>query len=107
MVDGRVERVTPTLRIQPARCAAISRREMTQPEHGRPVTFVVTSRQVNVARAAWGKRYETRYVVGLKGSGGNGFSHHTSFEVAVRHALARARRYELAYSRPRGLAATS
>lgn len=80
----------------------------TQPEHGRPVTFVVTSRTINVARySAWGKRYETRYVVGLKGSDGNGFSHHTSFEVAVRNALSRAHRYVKAYSRPRGQAAAS
>jgi hypothetical protein len=80
----------------------------TEPEHGKPVTFVVTSRRINVAKANgsyWSKRYAGRFVVGLKGSAGDGFSHHSTFEAACKSALYRARRYERAYSTPRGLAA--
>ena len=79
-----------------------------RPEHGKPVTFVVAVRAVNVTRARWGyapRRMADRFVVGLKGSDGPGFASHTSFEAACRSALSRARRYDRAYSVPRGVAA--
>jgi len=75
-----------------------------EPEHGRPVTFCVSWRKVDVSNAkSWRKKCNWRYVVHLIGSAGGGFSHHTSFEAACRSALSRARRYEKAYSRPRGV----
>lgn len=77
---------------------------VTRPEFGRPVTFVVTSRAINVAKATGSyvmPRRADRFVVGLKGSNGDGFSHHTTFDAACRSALHRARRYEKAYSVPR------
>jgi hypothetical protein len=62
---------------------------------GQRVTFDVRFRSVQIGRSGWGGRtYGERYVVGLKGSDGDGFSAHTSFEVACRAALSRARRYE-------------
>jgi hypothetical protein len=82
-----------------------------RPPHGRPVTFVVEQRDVNVANPTrsyyWSKRIAPRFVVGLKGGNGNGFSHHTSFEEACKRALSRARRYDKAYSQPRGVIAAS
>lgn len=84
---------------------------VARPEHGRPVTFVVEQRDVNVANTTrsyyWAKRIASRYVVGLKGSTGNGFSHHVSFDEACKRALSRARRYDKAYSVPRSVPATS
>lgn len=62
---------------------------------GQRVTFDVRFRRVQIGRGGWsGKSYGERYVVGLKGSDGDGFSAHTSFDVACRAALSRARRYE-------------
>lgn len=76
---------------------------------GQRVTFDVRYRSVQVGRGGWaGKSYGTRYVVGLKGSDGQGFSAHNDFEVACRAALSRARRYEKALLRAatrRGVAA--
>lgn len=80
-----------------------------EPEHGRPVTFEVRLRSVNVASTSgwYSRNMQTRYVVGLKGSDGQGFCQFASFEKACASALSRARRYEKAYSKPRGIAATS
>lgn len=78
----------------------------TRPPHGRPVTFVVIPREVNVtqSRSSWSTaRMATRYVVSLKGSTGSGFSHHTTYEAACKSALIRASRYVRAYSVPRGI----
>lgn len=79
-----------------------------RPEHGKPVTFEVRHRELDVAGPTlrtWGQhRFAHRFVVGLKGSSGHGFAHFTSFEAACRSALYRARRYERAYSVPRGVA---
>lgn len=71
------------------------------PEHGARVVFEVRYREVNISRSRW-RNLKDRYVVGLKGSDGDGFAHFTSFEKACRSALYRARRYEKAYSKPRG-----
>lgn len=78
-----------------------------EPLHGRPVTFEVTLREIDVRqrRTAWGRNMQQRYVVQLKGSTGDGFAHFTSFEAACRSALARARKYERAFDKPRGIAA--
>lgn len=79
-----------------------------RPDHGKPVTFVVTLRNIDVSNrngSYWSKRFADRFVVGLKGSTGHGFSHHTTLEAACRSAHYRARRYERAYSVPRGVAA--
>jgi hypothetical protein len=77
-----------------------------EPEYGRPVTFEVRVRTVNVSQhSGWSRNMQSRYVVGLKGSDGAGFAHFMSFEKACQSALSRARRYEKAYSRPRGLQA--
>ena len=79
-----------------------------EPEHGRPVTFEVRLRTVNVSsdRSYWRSRnMRDRYVVGLKGSDGAGFCQFTSFEKACASALSRANRYERAYSKSRGIAA--
>ncbi len=74
----------------------------TRPEYGKPVTFEVRFRSAVVGRSGWGgARKAGRYVVGLKGSDGNGFAHFTTFEAACRSALSRARRYERAFSKPR------
>lgn len=78
-----------------------------EPEHGKPVTIEVVREKTDIRRRhQWGvrPRYEWRYVVRLKGSRGE-FSHHWSFERACKMALSRAKRYEEAYSVPRGLAA--
>lgn len=79
----------------------------TRPEYGRPVTFEVRRRKVKVGGGGYWTppRAEQRYVVGLKGSDGDGFSTHLSFETACSRALSRARRYEQAYSKPRGVMA--
>lgn len=76
-----------------------------EPEYGRPVTFEVRLRSVNVSQSrGWGsKNMQQRYVVGLLGSDGAGFAHFMSFEKACQSALSRASRYEKAYSRPRGV----
>ena len=74
-----------------------------EPEHHRPVTFEVRVQRVNVAGNPWSKNMQSRYVVGLKGSAGPGFAHFTSFEKACQSALSRARRFEKAYSKPRGI----
>jgi hypothetical protein len=71
------------------------------PEHGKAITFVVDRRRAPVTRSL---ACETRYVVGLRGSGGNGFSTHTSYEAACRSALSRATRYGKAYAKARGVA---
>lgn len=78
-----------------------------RPAYGKPVTFVVESREINVSRSGYwyAKRVAPRFVVALKGSSGDGFSHHTSFDEACKRALSRARRYEKAYSQPRGVVA--
>lgn len=79
-----------------------------RPTHGKPVTFMVSERDINVARPQTyytAKRVAPRFVVHLKGSTGDGFSHHTSFEQACARALSRARRYDKAYSVERRVAA--
>jgi len=76
-----------------------------EPEFGRPVTFEVRLRKVDVSRSNWTRNRQDRYVVGLKGSDGDGFGHFMSFEKACAAALSRARRYERAYAKPRGIAA--
>jgi len=82
---------------------------VARPPYGKPVTFVVEQRDVNVARPVrsyyLNKRIAPRFVVGLKGGNGDGFSHHTSFEEACKRAISRARRYDRAYSVPRGVLA--
>lgn len=81
-----------------------------RPEYGHPVTFVIVDRTVNVARPTGSyvvPRRASRFVVALKGSTGAGFSAHTSFDAACKSALHRARRYDRAYSVPRGLAVAS
>lgn len=81
----------------------------TRPEFGKPVTFVVQRKVTEIGRGRgyWSPRTDERYVVGLKGSSGSGFSQHKSFDTACRAALSRARRYHEAYSVPRGLRAVS
>lgn len=74
-----------------------------EPAHGRPVTFEVRYRTIDVS-TGWGRNMQDRYVVGLLGSDGDGFSHHTTFETACARALTRARRFEAAYSKPRPVA---
>lgn len=77
-----------------------------EPEHGRPVTFEVRLRTVDVSsdRNYWrSKNMQARYVVGLLGSDGAGFAQFASFEKACSAALSRARRYEKAYSVQRGV----
>ena len=67
---------------------------------GQRVTFDVRYRRVRIGSGGWsGKSYGRRFVVGLKGSDGDGFSAHTTFDIACRSALARARRYEKACAR--------
>lgn len=76
------------------------------PPHGRPVTFEVRLRDLSWrGRDGWTRHAKSAYVVGLKGSDGSGFGHHYKFERAVASMLYRARRYEKAYSVPRGVAA--
>jgi hypothetical protein len=70
-----------------------------EPAHGRAVTFEVRFRKVSVSRSP-------RYVVGLKGSDGDGFAHFTTFDRACRSAMWRARRYERAFDKPRRHAAS-
>lgn len=76
---------------------------VVSPTFGRRVVFVVEWRQLDVGVSH--RRLSYRYVVGLKGSTGQGFSHHTRFDDACSRLLSRARRYDRAYSKPRGLAA--
>ena len=71
-------------------------------EFGKGVVFVVEWRLCDVG--ARHRRMEWRYVLGLKGSTGQGFSHYMSFDRACSALLSRARRYDRAYSKPRGLA---
>jgi hypothetical protein len=81
---------------------------VARPPYGKPVTFVVEEREIDVARntGSWyQRRTARRFVVGLKGGTRTGFSHHTSFELAVTRAMSRARRYDRAYSVPRGMLA--
>lgn len=81
---------------------------IVEPEHGRRVVFEVRLRSLKVRRqSGWPYTRDTGnvYVVGLKGSDGEGFAHHHSFERAVQGMLSRARRYAKAYSVPRGVAA--
>jgi hypothetical protein len=54
---------------------------------GQRVTFDVRQRRIRGAGAE-------RFIVGLKGSDGQGFSQHTTFDTAFRAALSRARRYD-------------
>jgi len=71
------------------------------PPHGRPVTFEVALRRVDVTRSHSGyyqTRFADRYVVQMLGSWGSGFGTFTSFDAAVRSCLHRARRYARAYS---------
>lgn len=75
------------------------------PEYGRAVTFEVRWRDVRLGNDWYNRRREPRFVVGLLGSDGAGFSQHVSFERAVSACLSRARRYDKAYSVPRGIAA--
>jgi hypothetical protein len=76
---------------------------------GQRVTFDVRFRSVRIGSGGWsGNAHGVRYVVGLKGSDGQGFSAHTTFEIACRAALSRARRYEKALMKAaarRGVAA--
>jgi len=82
---------------------------VVEPEYGCRVVFEVSRRRAPVGpRSTWGtQRCESRYVVGLKGSNGNGFSTHVSYEAACKAARIRAQKYERAYSRPRGLVRAS
>lgn len=67
---------------------------------GQRVTFDVRFRPVRIGRGGWsGNARGLRYVVGLKGSDGEGFSAHTTFDIACRAALARARRYDQALAK--------
>lgn len=77
-----------------------------EPEYGRPVTFEVRHREVDVRRGGWGRNMQPRFVVALLGSDGQGFAHFVSFEKACASALSRATRYERAYSKPRGIQCT-
>lgn len=75
-----------------------------QPDHGRAVTFEVRLREVDIRTGqGWRRNMQRRYVVGLLGSDGAGFAHFLSFEKACSAALSRARRYERAYAKPRGV----
>lgn len=69
-------------------------------EPGKPVTFEVRYRTVRIWNG-WNYYHPSAYVVGLKGSDGEGFSHHYTFEKAVQAVFIRARRYERAYARRR------
>lgn len=67
------------------------------PDRGRTVVFEVVHRSVRGSAP--------RYVVQCKGSTGDGFSSHRSFETAVRSLLARARRYDRAFAERKRAAA--
>jgi hypothetical protein len=54
---------------------------------GQRVTFDVRQRRIRGAGTE-------RFIVGLKGSDGAGFSQHNTFDTAFRAALSRARRYD-------------
>lgn len=74
-----------------------------RPEHGRPVTFCVSRREINVAKpSGWYKpaTVKERFVVHLKNSDGM-FSQHVTLEAACKAAMSRARRYDSAYSKQR------
>lgn len=80
---------------------------VTRP-NGMRVTFDVRKRRVKVGNG-WpysysAKRYDDRWVVGLKGSDEDGFSQHLTYDRACQFALARARRYDRACSRARSAA---
>lgn len=78
---------------------------VARPTYGKPVVFEVARRRAPVGKPSWGRQsVEIRYVVQLRGSSGAGFSTHISYDAACKSALSRARRYEKAYSVPRGLA---
>lgn len=76
-----------------------------RPTHGRPVAFFVEYRSVRTGH--YGRGREMRWVVTLKGNRAAEFSRHLSEETAHRAALRRARKYDAAYSVPRGLAVAS
>lgn len=79
---------------------------IVEPECGRRVVFEVRLRSLTYRkRDGWRAHAKDAYVVGLKGSDGEGFGHHYKFERAVASMLYRARRYEKAYSVPRGVVA--
>jgi hypothetical protein len=71
---------------------------IVDPEHGHRVVFEVRWRRPKGAATE-------RFVVGLKGSDGEGFSAHVLFDRACRSALWRARRYQKAFSKPREIPA--
>lgn len=72
-------------------------RARVAPEHGRPVTFDVRFRPIDVGVSR--RNIQDRFVVGLLGSDGDGFAHFTKFETAVASMLSRANRYHRAYSK--------
>jgi hypothetical protein len=80
-------------------------RAVVTPEFGRRAVFVVERRKVDVARRnSWRKNMKYRWVVALEGSRDeSGFTHLTSFDAACRSLLHRARRFDRAYSVPRGI----
>lgn len=59
---------------------------------GQRVTFDVRERYVR-------GRGPKRFIVGLKGSDGEGFSAHKTFDTAFRSALSRARQYDRSLAR--------
>lgn len=71
---------------------------VVDPPYGSRVVFEVRLRDITIDCRYTRTRLNDRYVVGLKGSNGNGFSQHLSFERACAAALSRARRYDRAYS---------
>lgn len=79
---------------------------IVSPDYGRRVTFEVRRRTIDISSGdSWRSNRKSRFVVGIKGSEGRGFSHHVSFEAAIKSVLYRARRYDKAYSKPRGIQA--
>jgi len=75
-----------------------------RPPYGRPIAFMVELRRVKISKSRWDNRRETRYVVTLKGNREAEFSRHLTQEAAQKACLSRARKYDRAYSVPRGLA---
>lgn len=81
---------------------------VVDPAYGRRVVFVVERRTVRTGkRNHWYQPQANRWVVGLRGSQTDGFSSHSTYEGACTSLLSRARRYERAYSVPRGLQAVA
>lgn len=74
-----------------------------RPEHGRPIAFLVEARIVKISHSRWDHRRESRWVVTLRGNRDAELSRHLTEENALRAALRRARKYDTAYSVPRGL----